>query len=400
MKNLFSYTFRPIDTFKSLLHKIFAYKNCTSKIIFASLIFFLIGMETISTQTDCNAPDLFFDEEFNETISTMSATGPYYIRIYIHVIRDGDGNGGQSEDAVYDAVETLDEDFNDHDIFFVWDCVIDYIDDDDYFKDPSTSIYEVKDHDDGVDIYLFPDDNLSEIAGGWANEIGKYTHLIVFGTDPDFGPVIQSHVISHEMGHVLGLLHTHAGCDQGGTWEFPDGSNCGTAGDFVCDTPADPNMYWNVNSSCEWLELAACIPPSPYELEDFNPDENNIMAYTRTSCMQYLTEDQGQRMRNAIEEVSYLEETLVEEDLCPCGRDIHITENTTYDEDMFIRGNVFVHPGAQLTITSKLRFAKDRAIIVEPNGRLLVNGGHLTSGCDPWQGIVVIGDSDEHQYTY
>jgi hypothetical protein len=45
----------------------------------------------------------------------------------------------------------------------------------------------------------------------------------------------------HHMGHFLGLLHTHNG---GG--ELVNRSNCETAGDFLCDTEADPNL----NNDC------------------------------------------------------------------------------------------------------------------------------------------------------
>ena len=43
-------------------------------------------------------------------------------------------------------------------------------------------------------------------------------------------------VINHEMGHFMSLFHTFE-TDNG--IEKTDGSNCGTTGDFICDTPAD-----------------------------------------------------------------------------------------------------------------------------------------------------------------
>ena len=55
-------------------------------------------------------------------------------------------------------------------------------------------------------------------------------------------------VIAHEMGHCLGLFHTHHGTAindyaEGGNPEYVNGSNSLQAGDFIEDTPADP---------CEW----------------------------------------------------------------------------------------------------------------------------------------------------
>ena len=57
--------------------------------------------------------------------------------------------------------------------------------------------------------------------------------------------------LPHEVGHFYGLPHTH---DQGN--ELVNGSNCATAGDNFCDTPADPNLSGVVNSSCVYTGTA------------------------------------------------------------------------------------------------------------------------------------------------
>jgi Pregnancy-associated plasma protein-A len=45
--------------------------------------------------------------------------------------------------------------------------------------------------------------------------------------------------IEHELGHLFGLYHTFE--TKFGV-ELVNGSNCSTAGDRICDTPADPNI--------------------------------------------------------------------------------------------------------------------------------------------------------------
>jgi hypothetical protein len=45
--------------------------------------------------------------------------------------------------------------------------------------------------------------------------------------------------LTHEMGHFLGLMHTHE--DSFGK-EHVDGTNCSTTGDLLCDTKADPKI--------------------------------------------------------------------------------------------------------------------------------------------------------------
>ena len=197
------------------------------------------------------------------------------------------------------------------------------------------------------------------------------------------------------MGHVLFLWHTHHGCETG-NWELTDGSNCGTAGDFVCDTPADPHLNFNVDpGTCEWSGVNSCSAPEP--ISSYDPDEHIIMAYTHPDCMEYFTAGQGQRMCDAISTLPFLQATLVEApNLCACEEeDIHIYQSTTYNTNMGVNGNIYVHTGAQLTITSTVQFGKDKGIIVERGAKLHLNGGTLTK-CplvEDWRGINVEGNS-------
>lgn len=116
-----------------------------------------------------------------------------------------------------------------------------------------------------------------------------------------------SHIVSHEMGHCLGLFHTHHGTiDEGTAGECPElvnGSNSSICGDFVMDTPADPFLGFNVNLVCEWLGAGIDANGQAYD-----PDENIIMSYTSPVCMQYFTDGQTQRMLLSISNSSVLQQ--------------------------------------------------------------------------------------------
>ncbi len=90
--------------------------------------------------------------------------------------------------------------------------------------------------------------------------------------------------ITHEMGHFFGLFHTFEGAD-GPNPEAVDGSNCETAGDLVCDTPADPFIEDDpvgdyVNGDCRFVSPKI----DPVTGEYYVADVGNIMSYYPCRC--------------------------------------------------------------------------------------------------------------------
>lgn len=179
------------------------------------------------------------------------------------------------------------------------------------------SIY---DHDDGVDIYLF-DDNyvhpLSENGFGLAAGVGeKPAKLLVAGswnTGLVDMPLVRSHVLSHEMGHVLFLWHTHHGTvfemgDPNQCAECVSGYNSAYCGDYVVDTPADPGIGYNVDIDCNWLGSGYDNCISSTGGNAYAPDELNIMSYTDPFCMSYFTPGQGIRMKKALTVIPHLQD--------------------------------------------------------------------------------------------
>lgn len=258
-------------------HKTTEIMNKTKFFIF--LTFILCSISNVFGQSFCSTPATTSNLNMNSSFQMKSVNNnSYCLKIYFHVIRRSDGTGGQTTASVNEAFNILNQDFNPHDISFNWDNQINYIDNDSYYGTPTTAIFGVNNHQDGIDIYLYDD---SSSAGGRANGVGESSEFWVSGSfwNTPFNPLTTSHVISHEMGHVLFLWHTHHGtANEGGTdtnqcAELVNGTNSQTCGDYVQDTPADPHLQFNVNpTNCEWQNSGTDANGDAY-----NPDENNVM---------------------------------------------------------------------------------------------------------------------------
>ena len=277
------------------------------KIILLILILFAT-VDNIVAQNLCGTPSSSANFSLNKSSLMRRTTNnnSYCLKVYFHVIRNTNGTGGQTVVSLNQAFLILNQDYNPHNISFKWDNFIDYIDNSSYYTNPSATIFTVNNHSDGIDIYLF--DN-SASGNGLANGVGSSSEFYVSGSfwNPPYSSLITSHVISHEMGHVLFLWHTHHGIEIGGCPELVNGSNATTCGDFVTDTPADPHIQFNVNpTNCAWNGSGTDANGQSY-----NPDTHNIMAYTIPDCMSYFTPLQGLRMRNAISTLPYLMQTVV-----------------------------------------------------------------------------------------
>ncbi|WP_109830529.1 T9SS type A sorting domain-containing protein [Reichenbachiella versicolor] len=98
-------------------------------------------------------------------------------------------------------------------------------------------------------------------------------------------------LLAHEVGHYFSLLHTHTTVDGK---ELVDGSNCSTAGDLICDTPADPGLSNNVNEACEYIGTAKDTNNQPY-----SPSISNLMSYAPNSCRNSFSSQQIEQMIGA-----------------------------------------------------------------------------------------------------
>jgi hypothetical protein len=149
-------------------------------------------------------------------------------------------------------------------------------------------------------------------SAGWYNSI--YNAIFI---RRDIGFTFSSATtFTHEIGHFLGLNHTHnfykTICLKEPVtrdWEWTPcllfySRRCAVTGDFLCDTDADPNMseYGKYNtSSCTWDAEGK----QDNRGDVYHPDPLNIMAYNNHDCRTNFSNSQVHIMHNKATKKQY-----------------------------------------------------------------------------------------------
>lgn len=227
---------------------------------------------------------------------------PAYIPVTFHIVTRSDGSGGLPLADLQDAFDDLNAQFSQVGaglVFFQYQA-IDYIADDDYYLNLDTEaeyiqLDQIHGRHRTLDIF-FVGPNLSlESVGpicGYGTFPGDDAECVLIDNDC----ATDGLTLAHEVGHYLFLYHTHE--TAFGT-ECPDGSNCSGAGDKLCDTPADPLLSGHVSA------FPACVYDNSVATPDgcsgtYAPQTDNIMAYSRTPCQDFFSEDQRSKMSGVL----------------------------------------------------------------------------------------------------
>ena len=259
------------------------------------------------------------------------------VRMHIHVFREDDGsNSAATEYEVLALFDEINADYAPWRIRF--DCTWGFVDDSRYRY--GQDIGQMK-----RTYAISPETtcNVYIIALGYAYG--------TFPWDPDAltaqGGIAYeetfiddySHALSHEMGHCLGLWHTHHGVSEveqcGPCYEEPE-PPCDTTGDFCADTPPTP-----INPACgppDGTDPCSGLPWGPTQPE-------NYMSYGGLSppCWELFTASQAARMHCWIEAAlpTWLTcpvEVDCNENLVPDGCDLNECDSSPWCDDCNANG--------------------------------------------------------------
>lgn len=305
-------------------------------------------IEGINCGTQAKGKPIIFTQEQKDKLANAINT-PYTVKIFVTVFADNNGsNRAAPDDDILRQVQNMANQFQPQNICFVLGGIRQMNDSDLNNHDANDSTENTELPPVLVDGFLniFIHNALPGYNGNAYSIPNTYLSMS--------GSAIKSQtfigILAHEMGHCLGLYHTFEpwkdkfgnptnkeNVDRSGNCK-----NCTTAGDVLCDTPADDNG--GVNSSCVYIGTGKDACNTSY-----TPLTNNLMAYGNYSCINTFTTEQGARMRTFLTTDNSLTPFLVHDILyIPILSNYTISSGTAYT---IAREVVYVSDGsANLTV--------------------------------------------------
>jgi len=96
--------------------------------------------------------------------------------------------------------------------------------------------------------------------------------------------------------------------------------------------------------------------------------------------------------------VKYLN-PISDKDICEYFPEAEKPNTTTWAGNLVKKNDVIIEANKVLTITGIVQFTEQARLIVNPGGKLIINGGTLTNYCNNsfWQGVIIKGDKTKSQ---
>ena len=281
----------------------------------------------------------FYENEYYNLKQIKSSNALTSIPLKIHIINDDSGSGGININDVIEELNEANDYFQNSFVEFYICDEVNYINDSSLFNynaDTQQNLLFSNHQSNILNIYFVNDISFGDGgACGYTflpGNSNQYYDAIVM--DNDCTTSSDGTTLTHEFGHHLNLLHTHGPTNGTLTDELVVGTNCSSAGDLLCDTPADPQLgNSNVTATCQYVGT-----DTDNLGFSFDPDTSNIMSYAPQSCTNTLSDEQYARMyagyhafKNYYACPSLNVDFNSEENAIDCGEQLQVnfTDNST-----------------------------------------------------------------------
>ena len=239
-------------------------------------------------------PTIYRQETDGGRLSSSDSNDVLCINVFFHIARHSDGSEpeGFTTPDLNSITVKLNQYYNPHNII-INNAGSQFIDDDDLVKIDTPEFNEE------VNNQTFTNAHGIDNAINYfiVNKIDSYLGFVIAIPSTSLF-IISSEVLTttspHEVGHCLGLYHTH----YKPRTEATNCQGCNKCGDMVCDTPVDPNLHELVSSDCTYDDNLGGGRDNLGV--GYDPLTNNIMSYSSEDCRDSLTPGQVDRIRNAI----------------------------------------------------------------------------------------------------
>ena len=214
-----------------------------------------------------------------------------YVPLNFYIVRRSDGSGGAATWRIGRAMDDANSAWAQAGVQFCQRFPTRWIDDDGFYdigtRAEADLLRDSYGLPDSINVYVV---NTLVLEGNAVCALSSFTWSPAQGIviDADcLGAFSNSTTFPHEIGHYFDLLHTH---ETARGRECVDGSNCLTAGDQICDTPADPGLSsQNVDGNCAYIGSET----DPCHGDPYAPDPRNLLSSAPVNCRDRLTPGQA-----------------------------------------------------------------------------------------------------------
>ncbi len=235
-----------------------------------------------------------------------------YVPVRYHLVAKSDGTGRPSERLALQSLCILNESYAELDIQFYLK-EFKYLNNNAVYSNPesfsafntisSNMVYNA------INVFIVDQIANPGVAAYYQLPAGPGGNDWIIASD-NF--VTDPNVLPHEVGHFFSLLHTFNGWESSGGWnptvhgnpvgaispdgvpnEYVNGNNCTTAGDYICDTPAD--YMFGPDNTCVYDKNAKDPSGAP-----LMPDVSNRMNYFDNCNEYHFTNQQIIQINNSL----------------------------------------------------------------------------------------------------